>query len=158
MKTQNCHCGIPKEYSDCCGRFLSGRSVPQIPEELMRSRYSAFCIRDIEYLISTLYPSKRSPDDRENLARAVLDTQWQGLKVIQSEIDPDDPDTGYVEFSAFYGRPESGQLHERSRFIREKGIWYYLDGHMLPPLKFGRNEPCWCGSGIKCKHCHGRSQ
>jgi len=22
--------------------------------------------------------------------------------------------------------------------------------------KLGRNDPCWCGSGKKYKHCHGR--
>ena len=26
-----------------------------------------------------------------------------------------------------------------------------------PPTKIGRNEPCWCGSGLKFKLCHGKS-
>lgn len=154
METELCPCGNSKKYSDCCGRFLSGRSRPKTPEELMRSRYSAFCIKDVEYLISTLHPSRRCPDDRENLVRSAREIQWQGLKVIKAGIE--EGDTGYVEFAAFYRSTEPGQLHEHSSFIRENGTWYYLDGQSLPPLHFGRNEPCWCRSGKKFKKCHGR--
>ncbi|NEQ54934.1 MAG: zinc chelation protein SecC, partial [Leptolyngbya sp. SIO3F4] len=35
------------------------------------------------------------------------------------------------------------------------GCWFYLDGEMLPPILPKRNQPCWCGSGKKFKHCHG---
>ncbi len=157
MKTIVCPCGNPENHEDCCGRFLSGTSIPQTPEDLMRSRYSAFCRGDIEYLISTLYPSKRSPDDRETLARTIRETQWLGLKIITTGIEEADENMGVVEFAAFYKSTETGQLHERSRFIRESGLWYYLDGQTLDPVKIGRNEPCWCKSGKKFKKCHGRS-
>ena len=47
-------------------------------------------------------------------------------------------------------------LEERSRFVRENGHWFYLDGeHTVTPLKPGRNDPCPCGSGRKFKKCCG---
>ncbi|WP_291460484.1 YchJ family metal-binding protein [Desulfobacula sp.] len=63
---------------------------------------------------------------------------------------------GYVEFAAFYKSIKEGQLHESLKFIYENGQWYYLDGVTLDPLKFGRNEKCWCGSMKKFKKCHGK--
>ncbi|MEZ5505160.1 MAG: YchJ family metal-binding protein [Gammaproteobacteria bacterium] len=50
---------------------------------------------------------------------------------------------------------KEGTLHERSRFVKEDGRWFYLDGEMLPLPSPGRNDPCWCGSGQKFKKCHG---
>jgi uncharacterized protein YchJ len=26
------------------------------------------------------------------------------------------------------------------------------------PLGIGRNDPCYCGSGLRYKHCHGRNE
>ena len=48
-----------------------------------------------------------------------------------------------------------GQIHENSRFVNENGRWYYCDGQMLPPVVWGRNQPCWCHSNKKYKKCHG---
>jgi len=42
-----------EKYKDCCYPFLIGASKPETPEQLMRSRYSAFCTKNIEYLFST---------------------------------------------------------------------------------------------------------
>ena len=67
--------------------------------------------------------------------------------------------------------PQVSQLHERSRFVREvvdqkdsvrnasqgeTKRWLYVDGDQLPPLAPKRNAPCWCRSGKKFKHCHGK--
>ena len=122
----------------------------------MRSRYSAFCIKDIKYLLSTQHASRWQANERDLLTKTMHDAQWFGLKILKTETDPDDPHIGFVEFVAFYKKPESGQLYERSKFIREAGHWYYLDGEFMAPLVFGRNDPCWCGSNKKYKKCHGR--
>ncbi|MEO0825855.1 MAG: YchJ family metal-binding protein, partial [Cyanobacteria bacterium J06642_9] len=61
-----------------------------------------------------------------------------------------------AEFVALYQAGEIGQPHERSRFVKQKDRWFYLDGEILPPLAPKRSEPCWCGSGKKFKHCHGK--
>lgn len=156
MEKNVCYCGSQKSYAECCSRFLSGNLKPETPEQLMRSRYSAFCIKNIEYLICTHHPSKQQPNERETLTQTVHKTHWLGLKVLKTEKGRIDQGVGYVEFLAFYKNIEIGQLHEHSRFIYENQQWYYLDGKVLGPVKFGRNEPCWCGSGKKFKNCHGK--
>jgi len=122
----------------------------------MRSRYSAFCVKDIEYLLLTHHSSKHEPNEREQLASTFAHTQWLGLKVLQSTIDRSDKTVRYVEYLAFSKSENLEQLHENAKFILEKDIWYYLDGKRLPAVKLGRNEICFCGSNKKYKKCHGR--
>lgn len=117
----------------------------------MRSRYSAFFLGEVDYLLDTLHPSKHQPGEREALLESINETQWLGLKVLDHTQTGDRAE---VEFVAFYAASPIGQLHERSRFSCEAGQWYYHDGVFLPALKLGRNEPCICGSGKKQKHCH----
>ncbi len=156
MNKPDCYCGSQIIHKDCCQPFLTGALKPETPEQLMRSRYSAFCTKNIEYLVSTQHPSKRQANERDLLTKTVYETQWMGLKILNAETDQDDSHTGYVEFAAFYKTTEIGQLHERSKFILEEGQRYYLEGEFMEPLVFGRNEPCWCGSNKKYKKCHGR--
>jgi SEC-C motif domain protein len=107
MNEPDCYCGSQKNYKDCCHPFMTGASKPETPEQLMRSRYSAFCIKDIEYLISTHHPSKRQANERDLLSKTIQETQWLGLKILKTEMDPDDPHTGFVEFAAFYIKPKN---------------------------------------------------
>ena len=70
---------------------------------------------------------------------------------------------GVVEFVVTY--KEKGvvrRYHERGRFQKEQGRWYFVEGEMVTPKtevhtapKVGRNEPCPCGSGKKYKKCCG---
>ena len=156
MNEPNCYCGSQKKFKDCCHPFITGELKPDTPEQLMRSRYSAFCVKNIEYLISTHHPSGRQANEKDLLTRTAHETQWLGLKILKTEMDPDDPHIGFVEFAAFYNTTGQGQLHEKSKFIREEGRWYYLDGDLLAPVVFGRNEPCVYGSNKKYKKCHVR--
>lgn len=118
----------------------------------MRSRYCAFVMANIDYLIDTLHPTQRQHDDRIQLQQTVEATQWLGLQVIEHSQQLDQAE---VEFIAFYQDKPLGQLHERSRFVKENDQWFYVDGELLPAVKLGRNEPCFCGSGKKIKRCHG---
>ena len=151
-----CYCGSQQSYEECCGQFISGRLKSETPEQLMRSRYSAFCIKDIEYLISTHHPSRREVNEREILAQTIHDSQWLGLKILKTDKSLINQGAGYVEFVAFYKNREIEQLHENSKFIYENVQWYYFDGILLDPIKISRNEPCWCGSMKKFKKCHGK--
>ncbi len=121
----------------------------------MRSRYVAYCEGNVDYLVATRHPSTRRFDDRINLVKSVKTTVWEALTVLGTRQGRQHDTTGYVEFMAAHSQPEWGQLHERSRFVRENGRWFYVDGDMLPPIVPKRNQPCWCGSGKKFKHCHG---
>jgi len=158
MTEQLCPCGSGIDYETCCGPYLAGSATPALPEQLMRSRYTAFCKNDIDYLIATHHPSQRRPNDRRTLGETSQTTAWLSLRIIQTQQAPS-ADQGTVEFVAFYrnkGTSEGtvGQLHERSDFVRETGRWYYLHGRQLPPITLRRNDPCWCGSGKKVKQCH----
>ena len=109
----------------------------------MRSRYSAYVLKDNDYLRKSWHPSTRPAE----LDVSGDGTPWQRLLIVSADKE-------HVEFAAFY---QGGQLHERSRFVCEGGQWFYLDGESLPPIeeKTGRNAPCPCGSGKKYKRCCG---
>lgn len=156
MSGQLCPCCSMKPFKDCCGPFLDGQSKPQTPEALMRSRYSAFYTKNINYLLQTRHLSKQNPDEHQQLVKTIENTHWIGLKILQSEIDAVDPVIGYVEFAAFYKTEAIGQVHERSRFRLDDGQWYYVDGQFLAPLVLKRNELCFCMSQKKYKRCHGK--
>jgi SEC-C motif-containing protein len=127
----------------------------------MRSRYSAFVLKDSGYLHSSWHPSTRPAEI--DLEQDPL--EWLGLQVEESRGGDSDLE-GEVTFRAYFNHQqlkpgERGELHERSRFVREDGSWFYLDGEQLPAgertraQKVGRNSPCPCASGKKFKQCCG---
>jgi len=122
-----CDCGAPRPYADCCGRFHSGPLHLQAPdaEALMRSRYSAF-VRDLtSYLLATWHGSTR-PSALEPNPEGL---RWLGLEVRQHRVqDADHATVEFVARSKLGGRAQ--RLHETSRFVREGGRWFYVDGEM----------------------------
>jgi SEC-C motif-containing protein len=111
-------------YADCCGRFVEHFATTPAPdaEHLMRSRYSAFVLERADYLLATWHSSKR-PASLEFDAGA----KWLGLDVRAHNVTG--ADTQEVAFVARYrvdGR--AVRMHERSRFVREDGRWFYVDG------------------------------
>lgn len=120
----------------------------------MRSRFTAFVMGNVEYLLATLHPSQQQDSDRAKITHASQRHQWRSLRVLACSPVRDQRAT--VEFVAFYSDAETavGQLHECSRFVFEQQRWWYVDGDMLAPVKLGRNDVCWCGSGRKMKKCH----
>lgn len=121
----------------------------------MRSRYVAYGQGNVDYLISTRHVSTRRSGDRIALLESVQSTTWLSLKVLNTWQGRRHDQSGYVEFIAVYRQSIVGQLHERSRFVRENKRWFYVDGDILPPILPKRSHLCWCGSGKKFKHCHG---
>ena len=154
MSQELCPCGSRKAEKYCCRMYLSGNKQPETAEKLMRSRYTAFYRGNADYLIATLHPDRRQPDDRQELAKSIDNTQWLSLTIIDTKKGKKNDATGIVEFEAVYKATEPAQLHERSRFIKTDGRWFYLDGDLLPGTVPKPKEPCWCGSGKKYKNCH----
>jgi len=149
-----CPCGSGRSFGTCCGPNLAGEAAPTA-EALMRSRYVAYLLKDESYVLRTWHRSTR-PDSLE-LAGG---PNWRSLDIRSSAGDAG-ADSAAVEFVARYvagGR--AGSLHEVSRFVREEGQWFYLDGEVRPDpaprAKVGRNASCPCGSGRKFKRCCGR--
>ena len=150
-----CYCGSKKKYQYCCGKYILGKANPTTAEQLMKSRYTAFCEGKIDYLIATLHPDKRQESDREELARTIKNTTWLGLTIVETSQGKKNDKLGYVEFVAAFQITKPQQLHERSRFIKTDGKWFYVDGDILPDFVPKSNDNCWCGSGKKYKKCHG---
>lgn len=148
-----CPCGTGAAYADCCEVFHRGAALPPSPERLMRSRFAAFAKGAVDYLLATSHPALHAPDERGILERAVRETKWLALRIL--DAPPAVGDEGTVEFAAWFEAKPMGQLRERSAFVREGGRWFYRAGTILPALEIGRNDPCWCGSGLKLKKCHG---
>jgi SEC-C motif domain protein len=124
-----CPCGKP-DFSTCCGRFLSGTQIAENAEQLMRSRYSAFSLRDEAYLRSTWHPDTL-PDEP---ITAESDVKWIALDVIR-HTHVKDSDDATVEFVArFKVGGRAHRLHEISNFVRQpdatgQSRWYYVDGN-----------------------------
>jgi len=155
MGEKYCCCKSGKTAANCCEPFLSGQAIPGTPEQLMRSRYAAFFHKAIDYLVATRDPDYRAMDESGLLADTCNQTRWLGLSVIKTDDSQLAQGVGFVEFAAFYDQNGLGQIHEKARFVNKKGRWYYCDGRILPPVIWGRNQPCWCGSRKKFKRCHG---
>ena len=122
-----CPCGNPAGYAHCCGPLHEGRAAPDA-EALMRSRYSAYVLKREDYLLATWHPSTRPAHLK--LAAQQPAPSWLGLSVKRHE---DGAVKAVVEFVARlrYGGGRAQRLHEVSRFLREGGRWYYVDGEIL---------------------------
>jgi SEC-C motif-containing protein len=121
-----CHCGSGRPYEACCGRLHSGAENAPTAETLMRSRYSAYVLKLADYLLATWHPDTRPVE----LDLSADDTKWLGLEV-KKHAQQDDSHAS-VEFVARYRIAGKGhRLHELSRFVREDGRWYYVDGELM---------------------------
>ena len=123
-----CPCDSGEPYADCCGPWHAGLALgvhAPTPEALMRSRYSAYGLGLIDYLLTTWHPST-APGELE-----LAPVKWLGLEVRHAQCAGD---AGVVDFVARCrdgGRAQ--RLQETSRFVREAGRWYYIDGVMAEP-------------------------
>lgn len=151
MEAATCPCGSAVALADCCGRWHAGAPAPS-PEALMRSRYSAYCLGLIDYLVATTLPAQQAGLDRASISAWSAGSQWLGLTVESNEALPDDPAHAFVTFTARW-RDASGEhaQNERSAFVHSGGRWYFLDPTV--PVRAGRNDPCPCGGGAKFKKC-----
>ena len=120
-----CPCGHPRPTLDCCGRWHAGPQHLQAPdaEALMLSRYSAYVLGLNDYLLATWHASTRPVE----MPPLQPDLRWLGLEVRRHQADGDGQ--AVVEFvarSKVAGR--ATRLVEVSRFVREAGRWFYVDG------------------------------
>ncbi|MDF2152471.1 YchJ family protein [Vibrio sp. CAU 1672] len=164
----SCPCGSNRTYSQCCQIAHNHHADVTTPEQLMRSRYSAHVLGLVDYVVNTYHPSCHAEEQRDAITQSI-DNDWCKLEVTKAEAGHN-ADEGFVEFNAYFN--EDGKrycMNERSRFVKEDGLWYYIDGTFpeeeatpdprltqpVSSVKVGRNDPCLCGSGKKFKKCCG---
>ncbi len=91
----------------------------------MRSRYSAYVLGLIDYLLATWHPST-APGELE-----LSPVKWLELDVRHAAMTGD---AGVVEFVARLRDSGRGmRMHEISRFVREEGRWLYIDAEQQAP-------------------------
>ncbi len=158
-----CPCGSGDSLDLCCGPYLVGEALPETAEQLMRSRYAAFCIAKLDYVLETHDPATTSAVDEQGLDTWMRDSEWLGLEIHETEKGGPTDEFGRVSFTARFRRGHERHSHrEDSVFRKVDGRWYYVDGKLGgEPIrreqpKVGRNEPCPCGSGKKFKRCCGK--
>ncbi|MGH8079638.1 MAG: YchJ family protein [Lysobacter sp.] len=117
-----CPCDPSRRYAACCGPLHAGASAAGTAEALMRSRYSAYVLGDLEYLRASWDPAT-CPAELE----FDPSVRWLGLEVKRHRPQGD---AAVVEFVARYrlGGGSAVRLHEVSRFARVDGAWRYVDG------------------------------
>ena len=115
-----CHCDSGLPFNQCCGSYLNAEANAPTPVALMRSRYSAFVMNNLDYLIYTWHPNNCPADLSLDPGQ-----HWIGLKVLDhGEYEP--RKSGWVHFVARYKLAgKANRLEERSLFSYASGRWYY---------------------------------
>lgn len=132
-----CRCDSGRKAKGCCLPALAG--TPALtPEALMRSRYTAYAVGNIAYVMRTTDPAgpKANPDAQTWAAEVRQfseNVSFDGLEVRAASASGD---TGEVTFFATLAHAGTDvSFGERSRFVRRDGQWLYVDGDRLalPP-------------------------
>lgn len=144
-----CFCGSHQIFELCCNKYITNQALAENPEQLMRSRYSAYVLKNESYLLSSWHNTTRP----ESLELTNDSTQWMGLKIITTS-------NVTVEFAAYFTQDTLNKdkiyaLMEKSHFIKENN-WQYLNGENVKTVQMTKNMPCPCQSGKKFKRCCGK--
>ena len=125
-KFDKCSCGSGVAYAECCGELLAGIRMANTAIELMRSRYSAYVVKNVDYLVRTTHPTARSVDLADSIRAWMRKVEWLKLHVISTEAGTENDEIGKVEFMAEYLTDTApGRHHECSVFEKVDGHWYY---------------------------------
>ena len=145
-----CPCG-QGDYQYCCQPLHVGQAHAETASQLMRSRYSAFALQQIDYIVQTTVLGQQASLDVGAIADWSKSNQWLKLEVLNSN-EKLDKNHAQVEFKAHYHDGKQTQIHhEISHFVQHQARWYFLDPTtgQQPTMK----QPCICGSGKKFKQC-----
>jgi SEC-C motif-containing protein len=153
------------DYDACCAPFVTGKKKAPTAVALMRARYAAYVVKNIDYIDQTQITLANESFDKEEALKWADSSEWQGLEIKKTQKGEASDNTGIVEFIAHYKDKTSGtelRHHETSLFQKDGGEWKFKEGqiHGAQPVKrlepkLGRNDICSCGSGKKYKKCCG---
>lgn len=157
----SCYCGSGETFQLCCEPLICGQAVALSPQQLMRSRYSAYCHHQnnpqcYSYILQTYHSRARSEHNLADIAEFAKAVRFVGLRIIEDVR----LSAQQVHFIASYLVGDKLELlDEISDFELENGLWTYSSGVLTehPAVKLSRNDPCPCGSGVKFKKCQHQS-
>jgi SEC-C motif-containing protein len=127
-----CPCHSGKQYAECCQPYHQKKALPK-PVALMRSRYSAYAMGNIDYIIGTTHPDNPSAhlplnEWKKQIALLCSHTRFTGLDILNAEETSPD---AYVTFHAHLLQGEKDvSFTEKSRFAMKEGQWMYLSGEL----------------------------
>ena len=131
-----CACESGLSYEECCMNYHQDRSKAPTAEALMRSRYCAYVMGNIDYLVQTTLPAKRKADLWDGYKATHDSIRWIGLEVVKTWLGGEKDKIGKVEFRADYEQAGQRSIHhEVSRFRRSAGQWFYVDGQVEDSAK-----------------------
>ena len=157
----NCPCCSGETYQDCCEPIIKGKKTAETAEQLMRARYAAHEMVEVDFIYESLHPDFRKDYDKKATKKWAEESEWLGLEIVDIKDGGPKDETGEVEFIArFKDKDGRRGYHERGAFRKHRKKWHFTEGVMVKgqPLsvtKVGRNDPCPCGSGKKYKKCCG---
>lgn len=128
-KSEECPCGSTLPFEGCCGSIITEKRKAQTAEELMRSRYTAFTLGDVEYLMKSWHPQTRNLSEKREIQNWAKSVRWIKLEIINTAGGQQGDMAGTVTFIAYYR--EKGKLKtikEKSSFTIVDGYWVYVSG------------------------------
>ena len=155
----SCPCTPTSSFDKCCGPFIVDGLVAPTPETVVRSRYSAFVMRSLDYIDQTHAPEICDDFNRAEAERIAEDVDWHGLEIVGTTSRGDGVEVEYIVRIR-----QSNRIVAKSsvsRFRQEDGRWLLVSsraGQKVSAQRFltaGRNDPCTCNSGKKFKKCCG---
>ena len=117
---EKCPCGSGVGFEECCGGIIAGRRKADTPENLMRSRYTAYVVKNVDYLVRTTHPDSRTDDLEQSIRKWMRQVEWLKLHIVATAENR-------VEFIAEYLTSTApGRHHECSVFEELESDWYYV--------------------------------
>jgi SEC-C motif-containing protein len=153
-----CPCGSTNDYQQCCDLLITQNELAKCPEQLMRSRYSAYANKQVEYIYNTYASESKKSQSITDISAWAEETTWNNLSILHSSTF-EHVEYPTVEFEAIYKNNNVFyKMKEKSRFTIENNKWVYVDGDNLEHTELilpKRNDKCLCASGKKFKKCCG---
>ena len=145
-----CPCGSKTPFDECCAPVIDNKATANTPEELMRSRYTAYVLGESAYLLQSW-----DIDYRPKSITIENNIQWLYLEILDTHQNTNDEYTGYVTFAATSICDDTlVVMKEKSKFVKKSGIWFYQDGELHTQRNaIALNGKCPCGSAKKYKRC-----
>ncbi len=116
-------------YEHCCRPFIEEGHAAPTAERLMRSRYTAYTLVNIDYLLASWHPSTRPSRASLTPDSTAPGPKWLGLTI--HDHRQIDASHAQVRFTARYREAGRGhRMTELSNFVLEDGRWFYVDGEV----------------------------